>query len=183
MSLIFNSLSRFVIIFLPKSKCLLISWLQSPSAVIFEPKKRKCHYFYLSPSICYEVMGPDVIILVYLIFSFKPALSLSSFNLIKRLFSSSSLSAARVVSSTYLWLLMLLPPSWFQLVTHPFLMMYSVYRLNKWGDKRQSHCTPFSILNQSLVPYRVLFLHLLCDLKRFKLSVRMVSLSVKMEMM
>ena len=111
MSLFFNTLSRFVKAFLLRSNRLLIPRLQLPSAVIFEPKKRKCHYFYLSPSICHEVMGPDAIILVYLIFSFKPALSLSSFSLIKRLFSSSSLSAARVVSSTYLWLLMLLPPS------------------------------------------------------------------------
>ena len=58
-----------------------------------------CHYFHLSPSICHEVMGPDAMILVFLIFSFKPPLSLSSFNLIKRLFNSSSLSAIRVVSS------------------------------------------------------------------------------------
>ena len=56
-----------------------------------------CHYFHLSPSICHEVMGPDAMILVFLIFSFKPVLSLSSFTLIKRLFSSSSLSASGVV--------------------------------------------------------------------------------------
>ena len=49
MSLLFNMLSRSVITFLPRSKSLLISWLQSPSAVILEPKKRKCHYFHCFP--------------------------------------------------------------------------------------------------------------------------------------
>ena len=56
-SLLFNMLSRLVIAFVPKSKCLLISWLQSPSAVILEPKKIKS--VTVSPSICHEVMGPD----------------------------------------------------------------------------------------------------------------------------
>ena len=60
MSLLFNMLSRLVIIFLPRSKHLLISWLQSPSAVILEPKKIKSlTVFIVSPSICHEVMGPD----------------------------------------------------------------------------------------------------------------------------
>ena len=58
------SLSRFVIVFLPKSKCLLISWLQSPSAVILEPKKRKS--VTVSPSICHEVMGLDDMIFIFL---------------------------------------------------------------------------------------------------------------------
>ena len=57
MSLLFNMLSRLVIIFLPRSKRLLISWLQSPSAVILEPRKIKSAT--VSPSICHEVMGPD----------------------------------------------------------------------------------------------------------------------------
>ena len=61
MSLLFNMLSRLVITFLPRSKRLLISWLQSPSAVILEPKKRKSvTVSIVSPSICHEVMGPDV---------------------------------------------------------------------------------------------------------------------------
>ena len=60
MSLLFNVLSRFAIVFLSRSKCLLISWLQSPSAVILEPKKIKAvTIFIVSPSICHEVMGPD----------------------------------------------------------------------------------------------------------------------------
>ena len=66
MSLLFNMLSRLVIAFLPGSKHLLISWLQSPSAVIFELKKIKSLTISIvSPSICQEVMGPDAIILVF----------------------------------------------------------------------------------------------------------------------
>ena len=65
-SLLFNMLSRFVIAFLPKSKRLLISWLQSPSAMILEPKKIKSvTVSIISPSICHEVMGPDAMILAF----------------------------------------------------------------------------------------------------------------------
>ena len=63
MSLLFNMLSRLVITFLPRSKRLLISWLQSPSAVILEPPK--INSASVSPSICHEVMGPDAMILVF----------------------------------------------------------------------------------------------------------------------
>ena len=68
MSLLFNTLSRFVIAFLPRNKCLLILWLQSPSAVIFGAKKNKIKcdtVSTVSPSICREVMGPDAMILVF----------------------------------------------------------------------------------------------------------------------
>ena len=110
MSLLFNTLFRFVIAFLPRSKYLLISWLQSPSAVIFEPKKRKiCHYFHLSLLYLPWNSGDNAMILFFVTFSFKPSLSLSPFTLIKRLFISSSLSAIRVLSSAYLRLLMSLP--------------------------------------------------------------------------
>ena len=62
MSLLFNMMSRLVVIFLPRRKCLLISWLQSPSAVIVEPKKIKSlTVSIVSPSICHEVMGPDAV--------------------------------------------------------------------------------------------------------------------------
>ena len=106
MSLLFNMQSRLVITFLLRSKRLLISWLQSPSAVILEPKKMKSDNVpTVSPSICHEVMGPDAMILVFWMLSFKPTFSLSSFIFIKRLFSSSSLSAVKVVSSAYLRLL------------------------------------------------------------------------------
>src|SRR5574340_704972 len=66
MSLLFNMLSRLVITFLPRSKCLLISWLQSPSAFIFDPPKIKSDTVStISPSISHEVMGPDAMILVF----------------------------------------------------------------------------------------------------------------------
>ena len=66
MSLLFNMLSGLVVAFLPRSKHLLISWLQSPSAVILEPKKIKSlTVSTVSPSICHEVMGPDAMILVF----------------------------------------------------------------------------------------------------------------------
>ena len=66
MSPLFNTLSRFVIAFLPKTKRLLISWLQSPSTIILEPKKIKSVLVSIvSPSICHEVMGPDVMISVF----------------------------------------------------------------------------------------------------------------------
>ena len=77
MSLPVNTLSRFVIAFLPRSKHLLISWLQSPSSVILEPKKRKSvTTSTFSPSICHKVMGSHAMILVFLIFGFKPAFTL-----------------------------------------------------------------------------------------------------------
>ena len=78
MSLLFNMLSRLVIIFLPRSKCILISWLQSPSAVILEPPKIKSvTVSTVSPFICHEVMGPDAMILVFWMLSLKPTFSLS----------------------------------------------------------------------------------------------------------
>ena len=76
MSLLFNMLSKLVITFLPRSKRLLISWLQSPSAVILEPKKIKSDTVStVSPSISYEVMRPDALILVFWMLSFKPTFS------------------------------------------------------------------------------------------------------------
>ena len=109
MCLLFNMLSRLVITFLPRSKRLFISWLQSPSAVILEPPKiTSLIVSVVSPSICHEVMGLDAMILVFWMLSFKPTFSLSSFTFIKRLFSSSSFSAIRVVASVYLRLLIFL---------------------------------------------------------------------------
>ena len=80
MSLLLNILSRLVITFLPRSKCLLISWLQSPSSVILEPPQiRSVTVSIVSPSISHEVMGPDAMILVFWMLSFKPAFSLATF--------------------------------------------------------------------------------------------------------
>ena len=136
-----------------------ISWLQSPSTVILEPKKRKSvttspFPFYLPCSkgtLCHDLS-------FFLNFSLKPTLLLS-FTLIKKLFSSSLLSAIRVISSTYLRLLMFLPPILilaYNSSSLAFLMMCSAYQLNKQGDSRQPCHSLFLILNQSIVPYRIL---------------------------
>ena len=135
--LLLNILSRFVIAFLPRSKHLLTSWLQSLSTVILEPRKIKSvTVSILSLSTHHEVMELDTMIFIFSVLSFKPAFSLS-FILIKRLFCSFSLSAIRVVLSGYLRLLIFFPailipacdPS--ILVFH---MMYSAKKLNKQGD-------------------------------------------------
>ena len=100
-------LSSLVITFLLRSKRLLISWLQSQSAGILEPKKTKFITIpIVSPPICHEVMGLDAMMLVFGKLSCKPAFSHPSFTF-KRLFSSSLLSAMRMVSSAYLRLLFL----------------------------------------------------------------------------
>ena len=105
------------------------------------------------------MMGPDAMILVFWVLSFKPTFSLFSFTFIKRLFSSSLLSAIRVASSAYLRLLIFLPAilipacASFSLAFH---LMYSSYKLNKQGDNIQPWHTPFLILNQSVVPCLVL---------------------------
>ena len=110
MSVLLNIPSRFVIAFLLRSKHLLISWLQSPSTVILEPKKIKTvTVSIVCPSICNEVMGLNAMALVFWMLSLKPTFSFSSFTFIKRLFSSSSLSAIRMVSPAYLRLLIFLP--------------------------------------------------------------------------
>ena len=109
MSLLLNMQSRLVVAFLPRSRHLLISWLQSPSAAILEPPKIKSLFPLFPPSICHEVMGPDAMILVFWMLSFKPTFSLTFFTFIKRLFSSSLLSSIKVVSSAYLRLLIFLP--------------------------------------------------------------------------
>ena len=151
--------SGFVIVFLPRSKHLLISWLQSLSAVILEPKKIKSiTASTFSPSICHEVMGSDAMILVFWMLSFKPASSLS-FTFVKRLFSSYSLSAFGVVSSAYLRLLIFLPAVLIPACdsSNPaFHMMYFEYKLNKQSNNIQPCCTPFPILNQSVVPCLIL---------------------------
>ena len=160
MSLFFNMLSRLVITFLLRSKHLLISFLQSPSAEILEPKKIKSlSVSIVSPPICHEVMGLDAMIFVFWMLSFKPTFSLSFFTFIKRLFSSSSLSATWVVSSAYLRLLIFLPAILIPACASSspeFLMMYSWYKLNKQGDNIHPWRTPFPIWNQSVVSHHIL---------------------------
>ena len=145
MSLLFNTLSRFVIAVLLRSKHLLILWLQPLSKVLLEPKKIKFVTISIfSPTVCHEVKGPDAMILVSWKLSFKtfefwlfhsPLLhSPFSLSFMKKLFSVSLLSAIRVVSSAYLGFLIFLLAI---LITAcdssslTFCMMYSAYRLNK----------------------------------------------------
>ena len=138
MSLLFNMLSRLVIAFFPRSKCLLISWLQSPSAVILELKKIKTvTVSIVSPSICHEVMALDAMIFVFECWALSQLFH-SPFIFIKRLFSSSSFSAMSVVSSAYQRLLIFLPAILIPACTSPsltFCLMYSAYKLNKQSDK------------------------------------------------
>ena len=106
MSVLFSTLSRFVIDFLRRARLFV-------SAVSIHidfgvPKNKVCHCYIFSPSICHEVMISDAMILVFWLLSFKPAFSLFSFTFNKRLFSYSLLSAIKVVSSTYLRLLVFL---------------------------------------------------------------------------
>ena len=104
-------------------------------------------------------MAPNAKILVFWMLSFKPTFQLSSFTLIKRLFSSSSFSAIGVVSSAYLRLLIFLPkfliPAYasFSLA---FCMMYSAYKLNKQGDNIQLWHNSFPVWNQFVVPSLIL---------------------------
>ena len=113
----------------------------------------------VSPSICHELMGQDAMILVFWMFSFRPTFSLSSFTFIKRFFSSSSLSAIRVVSFAYLRLLMFLPAILIPACASSslaFHVIYSAYKLNKQGDNTQPWQIPFPIWDQSVVPCPVL---------------------------
>ena len=153
-------LSSLVIAFLPRSKLFKIWLLQSPSVVILEPPKIKSlTVSIVSPCICHEVMGADATIFVFWILSFKPTFWLSYFTFIKRLFSSSLLSAIRVVSSTYLRLLIFLPAVLIPACASSslaFHVMHSAYKLHQQGANIQPWHTPFPIWNQSVVPCPVL---------------------------
>ena len=149
-------MSRFVIAFLPRGKRL--SWLQSPSAVILEPKKIKSvTVSTFPPFTCHEVMWLDVMILVFWMVSFKPSFSVSSpssrGSLVPLHFMPLKWYHLHIWGCWYFsW------QSWFQLGIYPawhfslgstFLMMYSAYKLNKQSDNIQSCHTLFPILNQS----------------------------------
>ena len=142
MSLLFNMLSRLVTAFLPRSKHLLISWLQLPSAVISEapPTNKVSHYLH-----CFHIYlpwsdGTRCHDLHFWMLTFQSAFSLSSFTFINRFFSSSSFSAIRVVSSAYLRSLIFLLTILISACTSSslaFRMMYSAYKLNKQSDNIQ----------------------------------------------
>ena len=126
MSLLFNTQSRFVIALLPRSKYLLISWLQSPSAVILESKKIKSvsSCFHCFPSICHEVIGQDAMILVFWMLCFKPAFSLSVSpssrgSLVPLPFLPSGWCHLHIWGYWYFF-----RQSWFQLVLHPISRSY-----------------------------------------------------------
>ena len=147
-------LSRFVIAFLPRSKCLLITWLQ-----ILEAKKIKfVHCVHFVPFYLPWSKGTGGHDLSFLMLSFEPAFSLSSFTLFKRLFNSSSLSAIRV--DLHIWSCYFSWQSWFQLVIHPVQHFtwctLHTKKLNKQDDNIQPCRTPLPILNQSVVPCLVL---------------------------
>ena len=122
-------------------------------------KNKVWHSFHCFPIYFPWVVGPDAVTFVFWMLSFKSTFSLSSFTFIKRLFSSSSLSAIRVVSSAYLRLLIFLQgiliPAYAS-SSPAFLMMYSAYKLSKQGDNIQPWQTPFPIWNQSVLPCPVL---------------------------
>ena len=160
-SLFFNTLSSFVIAILPRSKSLLISWLQSPSTVILEPKKLKSiTVSIVSPSICYEEMGLKAMILVFWMLNFKPvfftllSFTLLSLTFIKRLFSSSLLSAIRVVSSVYLRLLMFLLAILMSSCASSRGDMCSEQRqkLFNWFNWHQSLSFSYQLLSSKLLP-------------------------------
>ena len=102
----------------------------------------------------FAMMGPDAMIFVFWMLSFKPVFSLSSLTLIRKLFSSSSRCAIKVVASVYLklliFLLAILIPAC-DSCSPTFHVIYSTYKLNKQGDNIQLWHTPFPILNQYIV--------------------------------
>ena len=162
MSLLFNMLSMFAIVFFffSRTKHLLISWLQSQSAVTLEPKKIKSvTVSIVSPSICHEVIGQmpwslffECWVLSQLFHSLFSVLSRGSF-------SSSSMSTIRVVPSAYLKLLIFLPAISIPACASSslaFCMMYPAYKLKKKDDNMQPWHIPFPIWNQSMVPCLVL---------------------------
>ena len=122
-------------------------------------KKKICHCFHFTPSVCHEVMGKDAMVLFFWIFSFKPVFSFSSLTFTQRLFSSSLLSYIRVVSSAFrkllIFLLAILIPAW-DSSSLAFRIMYPAWKLSMQGDNIKPQHTPFPILNQSIVPCPVL---------------------------
>ena len=158
MSLLFNMLFRFVIGFLPRRRCLLISWLHSPSTVILEPKKIKSvTVSIVFPSIFHEVMRPDAMIFILWVLNFRPHFHsrLSSSSRGSFLFAFCHKGGIICISEVIDFHLAILIPAC-ALSSLAFLMMYSAYKLNKQGDYVQLWCTPFQILNLSVVPYPAL---------------------------
>ena len=154
-SLLLNMLFSFVITFLPRSNCLLISWLQSPSAVILEPKKKSFTVSIVSPSIYHDVMGPDAMILVFWMLSFKPSFSLSSFTFLKRFFSSFLFAFCHKGGVIYISEVIDISPD--NLDSNLFFIQPGIsHDALCIQIKLQPRRTLFPIWNQSVVPYPVL---------------------------
>ena len=159
MSLLFNMLSRLFIAYLSRSKCLLISWLQSPSAVIWEPPKIKSlTVSIVSPSVFHEMMGLEAMILV-----FSECWVLSQiFHSLLSLLSRGSLVFAFCLKGGVICISEVIGISPGSLdcglcfIQPAFRMMYFAYTLNKQGDSIQPWGSPFPIWNQSVVPCPVL---------------------------
>ena len=159
MCLLFNMLSRLVIVFLPRSKHLLIMAAVNICSDFGAQENKSITISIVFLSICHEVKRLDVMVFIFWMLRFRTSFSLSSFTFFKRLFSSSSLSAIWVVSSAYLRLLMFFPAILILVCASSspaFCLMYSAYKLNKQGNNIQLWCTPFPVWNQSLVPHLVL---------------------------
>ena len=146
-------LPRLVIAFLPRSKSLLITWLQSPSAVILEPRKIKSlTVSSVFSSVCHEMIG-------WVPWSlFSECWVLSQFFHSPLLLSSRGSLVLLCFLPAYLRLLYFSRKSWFQLVIHPawHFTWYTLHILKQQGDNIQPWHTPFPIWNQSVVPYPVL---------------------------
>ena len=137
--ILFSILYRLIIAFLPKSRHLLISWLQSPSAMILEaPQNKVCHCFHCFPIYLPWTDGTRCHDLSFLNVEWKLIFSLSSFTFIKRLFSSSSLSAIRMVSSPYLRLLIFLPDS-SHTYKYVYIFIYSPLSIHTHLHTSQTH--------------------------------------------
>ena len=164
MSLLFNMLSSLVIAFPPRSKHLLISWLQSPSAVILKPKKIKSvTVSIVSPSICHEMMGSSFAMKWWDQMpwsSFFECWALSQISLSPLSFSSRdflvSLCFCHKGGVICILRLLIFLPAILIPACASFRMMYSAYKLNKQGDNIPPWCTPFPILSQSIVPCPIL---------------------------
>ena len=145
-TLLFNMLSRLAIAFLSRSKCLLISWLQSPCAVILEPPKVKpVTVSIVSPSIFHEVMGLDAMILMFWMLSFTSFFTLL-FHFHQEALQFLFAFCHRVVSSAYLRLLIFLTAILIPACASSspaFHMIYSAYKLNKQADSIQPWHIPF----------------------------------------
>ena len=153
MPLRFNTLSGFVTAFLPRSKSLLISWLQSPSAVILEPRKIKSVTVYIIfPSICHDVMGPDAMIFIFWMLSFKQVFFIL-FHLHQEALSflfSFYLKGGVIFISEFIDISPSNLDSSLCFIQPAFCIRYFIYKLNKQGDNVQPWHTLFPFWNQSV---------------------------------